>query len=508
MIGEKSRLGIGIIVSAAFLGVIHDLLFQGSALGLNVPVAILADIVVLAFLLRWGGVELGRDFRWEIAAALIPAIGILLRDSPVLVALDLLAIGAILATCILRLGEVRLIAAGIADYLRGGLAVLADILIGAPRVAFREIAWKELAEDSWSKRLVSLGTGLLIGLPIILLLGGLLLSADPVFERLLGGLIEIDVQALSRHFGSSLLFAWVITGVFVGIIKPLPSLAEPGERTFYIGVVECLVVLVAVDLLFAAFVIVQLRYLFGGALMVGLSYAEYARHGFFELVSVTAIELPLLLAMDWAMGSGERRGRGAARLLSGLQILLLLVIVISALYRMSMYQAAYGQTELRFYTSAFMWWMGFLLLWFGVTVLRGRRRFFASGAVLSAFAVVVALNVLNPDAMIVAVNCERARDAGKRDVRYFDGDVDVNYLFSLSADAVPELVRQLPTLPVEDRDRLRSRLPMEWHGTDGVWGWNLSRDAARDAVASIRPEPREAVPMPQMIDEPEVLPGK
>ena len=61
--------------------------------------------------------------------------------------------------------------------------------------------------------------------------------------------------------------------------------------------------LVVVDLLFLAFVLVQFRYLFGGAELVrgltGMSYADYARRGFFELVAVAALSLPLLLLADW-----------------------------------------------------------------------------------------------------------------------------------------------------------------------------------------------------------------
>jgi hypothetical protein len=63
-----------------------------------------------------------------------------------------------------------------------------------------------------------------------------------------------------------------------------------------IGGTEIVVALVALDLLFAAFVAVQARYLFGGGALVQarehLTYAQYARHGFFELVAVSALVVP------------------------------------------------------------------------------------------------------------------------------------------------------------------------------------------------------------------------
>jgi hypothetical protein len=55
-------------------------------------------------------------------------------------------------------------------------------------------------------------------------------------------------------------------------------------------------VLGLLDLLFLTFVVIQVRYLFGGAGRVaataGLTHTEYARRGFFELVTVTALALP------------------------------------------------------------------------------------------------------------------------------------------------------------------------------------------------------------------------
>ena len=63
----------------------------------------------------------------------------------------------------------------------------------------------------------------------------------------------------------------------------------------------------------------------------------------------------------------------------------------SALERMRLYQRAYGLTELRLYSTAFMLWLAAVCCWFLVTVLRGRRSGFAIGAVVTALATVVAL---------------------------------------------------------------------------------------------------------------------
>ena len=68
--------------------------------------------------------------------------------------------------------------------------------------------------------------------------------------------------------------------------------------------------LALVDALFAAFVAVQFRYLFGGEAMVGaasLTRAEYARRGFFELATVVALVVPMLLVAEWIIDKRDAR---------------------------------------------------------------------------------------------------------------------------------------------------------------------------------------------------------
>src|SRR5919206_568124 len=122
-----------------------------------------------------------------------------------------------------------------------------------------------------------------------------------------------------------------------------------------IGIVEIGIVLALVDLLFLAFVVVQFRYLFGGRALVEarthLTYAEYARHGFFELVVVAALVLPLLLLADWALRRERRRDHRIFAVLAATLVVLLLAVVASAFERLRLYQQVYGLTELRVYAT-------------------------------------------------------------------------------------------------------------------------------------------------------------
>jgi uncharacterized membrane protein YvlD (DUF360 family) len=118
-------------------------------------------------------------------------------------------------------------------------------------------------------------------------------------------------------------------------------------------------------------------------------------------------------------------------------VALLFVVVASALYRMRLYTGEFGLTELRFYTTAFMFWISAVLLWFVPTVLRGRRDRFAFGALVTGFAAILIINAINPDALIARTNIARLEE-GKR--------FDAYYLTTISADAAPVLSDALPEI--------------------------------------------------------------
>jgi hypothetical protein len=142
---------------------------------------------------------------------------------------------------------------------------------------------------------------------------------------------------------------------------------------------------------------------------------------------------------------------------------------------MRLYTQEFGLTELRLYTTAFMFWIFAVLVWFLLTVLRGYRARFAFGALVTGFIVIVFLNALNPDALIVRTNVARM-EAGE--------EFDASYLASLSADAVPPLLDALPAMNENDRRAVEGELRHRWaSSTEEDWRtYNLSRARARYLV--------------------------
>jgi hypothetical protein len=408
------------------------------------------------------------------------------HDSSLLVAANLLAIAAAVSMGALRRTRARLGSAAISDYCGGLIAAGCSALAGAIPLLMTDIRWGEVNRRGQSPKLAAAARGLAIGAPLLLLFGGLFVAADAVFKQLVSAAIPtVDASVVGR-IAIVLVVAWLAGGLLRDLLaareerRLVPADAfEPFKVSARLGAVELNVALAILDLLFLVFVVVQFRYLFGGQGLVvataGLTYAEYARHGFFELVAVAALTLPLLLFGDWLLRD-EGRGRRAFRWLAAALLALVGVVMASALQRLRLYVEQYGLTELRLYAAGAIVWLAAVCCWFAVTVLRGWRHLFAVGALASGFAATVALNVLSPDALIARTNVTRPA-------------VDVGYLAGLSDDAVPTVLARLHELAPEQRAFLARTLLDRSRVRAGDWrSWNLSRARAERALRDHRAE--------------------
>jgi hypothetical protein len=247
---------------------------------------------------------------------------------------------------------------------------------------------------------------------------------------------------------------------------------------FSLGTVEIGVIFGLMDLLFVSFVIVQIPYLFGGMDLVqntpDFKLAEYARRGFGELVTVAALVLPILLISHWLVRKESPLTEKLFRVLAGIQIVLLFVIMASAVQRLVILTGplGYGMTTIRLYPMIFMTWLAIVFVWFALSVLRGYRQYFAWVALWSAFVVLGATHFLNPDEFIVRTNI-KLMEQGR--------EFDASYNASLSDDAIPAVLEELPSMTVNDRCMAISRISrrLSRAGTEmDLRSWNVSRARA------------------------------
>src|SRR5207248_2350952 len=250
---------------------------------------------------------------------------------------------------------------------------------------------------------------------------------------------------LSIDAGQLILDAvFVVLGALgvAGLLRLAAS--EPLERVngplWRLGATEALVVLAVLDAIFAAFAVAQVLAATGGAAdtlrSAGVTYSDYARSGFFQLLWVSGITLAVLFLFSRISKFSDRRGALAFMVLAQCAIALTLMIDVVAFRRLSLYEEAYGFTMLRLYSHVFAVWVAvvFLLLAADLFGVWRNRRWFAGAAGASALAVLIALNLANPEALVVSLNLDHARIAHK---------VDSDYLAGLSSDATPALASAL-----------------------------------------------------------------
>lgn len=476
----------GVVLGPALLlGAAGDLMFfEADGLGLNASLWIVGTVLGWVLLRRRSGAVPAGAERTLLLAVLAIAAGIVWRANPMLIVLNgvaLLTVAVLLPFAArpelgVRLGSVTPGQAlrGFGWLVRTGAAGLAPCALDATR--------QRSSAEPPRIPLAALLRGGLLAVPVLLIFGALLGQADPAFGSFLRRVFRVDLDRMLQHALLILLFAWLAAGLLVRAIAQVngPAASAAAPAGFGLGPVELVMLLGGVDLLFLGFVVFQLPYFFGDQAFVlrwsGGTLADYARRGFFELVVLSAMVLPLLLAVHARLSRERASVLHLYRWLAGGQVALLLVIIASAMHRMALYQGRFGLTQDRFFASSFIAGLAVTSGWFALTMLRpdgvarGGPARFMSGT-LAAWAVWLALlHVVNPDRIIVETNLRRA-EAGRQ--------LDAKHLGSLSADALPAIAAAWDRLSPLDRTELWSALTRRKDLTDGDWrSWNLARAGA------------------------------
>lgn len=297
-------------------------------------------------------------------------------------------------------------------------------------------ALDESQKTRGGKKFWAVVRGLLIALPIVAVLALLLTAADPVFGDWLKKILDLEKlpEYLFRAF-YIVAIGGLLVGIYLHAILPnnMEERPDPNKAWMkpFLGWTETAVILAAVDLLFMAFVFIQMRYLFGGTANInetGFTYADYARRGFGELVAVAVLSLGLYLVLHTV---SKRESKGSQVGFSALTILLMvnvLVILASSMSRLLLYEDAYGFSQLRTYTHVFIYWLAALIVVTVFLELFRRRGSFALALLVMTIGFGATLAVMNVNGFTASKNIARAVSGE---------DLDVPYLVSLSSDAVP-----------------------------------------------------------------------
>lgn len=284
------------------------------------------------------------------------------------------------------------------------------------------------SDEQMNRRHMAL-LGIIITIPVVIFLGNLLMSADAVFSNMMScfsfsWMPDIDLPGIGLCF---------LFGLFASYCGMRYLLGSRGERAAAVQkkypAVIAQIVTSAVLVLYIWFCLVQVIYLFGGfgTLPDGMTYAQYARSGFFQLLFVCILNLFLVLAVRrWS-----ESGNYLKKVLLGI-CLCSYVMTASSAYRMILYVQAYHLTVLRVVVLTALAVIAILLAGVIANIYDDRFR------ILPFFTAVITVvytmfSFSNAEGFVVRYDLEHMTEENA------DGILD--YLSRLSLDSMPEAIR-------------------------------------------------------------------
>jgi hypothetical protein len=402
------------------------------------------------------------------------------RDAPILFRLNLLTIIALLVVLSTRPTHRQLYTGTLNSLLANATHGAGQSLCSPVLLFVRDIDWTlaRLPLGSTHRRILR---ALILAFPFLVVFICLFSAADAVFQHGITTIVNLPSD-LFMHSHEHILFSLLFFIMATMALRPItlrenfkPYHTTPPD-TCVPGKIELSVVMGSILVLFLAFILVQFRYLFGGHNTVhsisGLTYATYARRGFFALLAVVALVHLILMIGAWLVQHAHSGTQALFRWLSLGLILLTSLVFASAIFRLSIYIKTYGLTQLRFYAVAILVWLGLVLLLSLIKCLFPGWSFFTGAYLYSLLGILLLINLLNPDAYIARINLDRFLAQNKLDRSYMEG---------LSTDAIPVIMRYQGQLGQEDLNSLLTQIMANRSTHKADWRcWNYSRAKARE----------------------------
>ncbi|WP_454191529.1 DUF4153 domain-containing protein [Paenibacillus sp. Marseille-Q7038] len=507
------------LFAACILAILHQYLFYGHMPGISVPIFV---FIFYVFMFLFAGDRLVPYTKFN---ALLSLVIVMLSFSYVLFDqyffhfLNLLVLPILIAIHLtIWMGyQTR-------DWFQKG--IIYDTLLHVIPRNFRHFptafscvtsSVSEKMAEGTRKTVLKIFIGVAISAPLLVLVITLLSSADGLFEAFLGSIPNWLNQITYSEGFFRLTWVFIFTllffGYVTGFVKPesqkeqiMNSFSKKDDpddteedfissanvrvhsqnehnsqrldierRTLLLDPIIAATVLVLINIVYMIFISLQFSYLFGaweGALPEGITYADYARKGFAELMLVALLNFTILMTVLLHTAESSPIVRRINHFMTYLLVLCSLIILYSAYSRLHMYEEAYGFTHIRFLVHVFMLFLAVLMIIAGLWIHNKRIPLAKCYIILGLIAYVI-VNYAGMDSYIATKNIERY---------HLTGSLDEQFLTSLSVDAVPTLIEFSEKYP-QMNDHLKG-LYEELKGRERAWpSFNIAEYRAQQAIS-------------------------
>ena len=441
---------------------IEIICITGQVLGLNVIIFMIPLLSYLLFYLKENHLILHKKGILLIIPILVLSISFLIYDN----SLKYLNIIGIPLLTIVMIYEIINPITNLEDLFQKGIYALFksfDYLISHIKNTVEIIKEFLPKKNTKLKRLKSY----LIVIPIFLVVLILLSSADLIFASIFKDIIKfldyLSFEEIVRrviHF--TLIFLFL--GAFLLYLKKEKGNVPSTSTGIKVEDFTIKLLLTLLNGTYIVFNCIQIFSLGFHKLPANITYAEYARTGFFQLMIISMINIGIILISKKSKSSKYIKGMNL------LMVLLTFLIMLSSFYRMYLYEQVYGYTLLRIGVYLALVTEAILLIPTIFYILKKDFKVFKYYLMIPIIIYTI-LNLVSIDKIITNRNIALYRQKNK---------IDIEYLQNENADNIEELLKFYETLEEKEmKESLRRYLKLYQTDSDNIFEYNISKEKAK-----------------------------
>ena len=308
---------------------------------------------------------------------------------------------------------------------------------------------KEEKESKSLEKVKKLGKALLITVPIILVVLALLMSADQVFEGIfdaiflnLGEIFSIDgIVKIIFRLAIIVITFLLCAGFIINLVKDNTMFTKENEGTNELNIkfenLTINMILIVLNIIYLIFSFIQITNLFMHKSNDPIfDYSSYARQGFFQLMFVSFINFVILIIANINKTHKTKGEKIYNKIMSLLIVIFTIIIILSAIFRMNLYQETYGYTYLRILVDFVLITEAIISIPIIIYLLGKKIDILKNSIVIVSFMYVL-LNFMNIDNFIAEKNIDKYLNNPK------NSDFDIDYLCDLGTDATKAMTNLL-----------------------------------------------------------------
>ena len=480
-----------IFICGIILSLLQSILFWEKEPGISVMLFVISVLVGLIYLMyKDKKVENKKAFLLAIPITLLSATyfiyhNTLFQTMNVLIIVMLTIIMCIYATR-LHVKIQELLTKAI-ELLAGTFESIRDVIDSLKH----KFTKKEDIENEKSEKRKQILKSFIYAIPVVFIVFLLLMSADSIFANIFENIFgEFKNIFMAENFVMFCLriciiviFFFIFSGFLVNLLKKDTMFNSENEEKMveiHIEKMTLNMILTILNIFYFMFSIIQFTSLFSNIHTNDFDYATYARQGFFQLMLISLINIVMIVLAKVNKGNISNYTKG----MSMLTLLFTIVILLSAFFRMNLYEKAYGYTYLRLFVYYILATEFILILPIGLWIL-DKKIDIVKWTIGIVTIMYVILNFSNIESTIAKRNVDR----------YFENqeenEIDLEYLFHhTGTDAIGQMKRLLNAKDETVVKRVKEYLLQEkeeLQDTKNSWQeTNLSEIKAKEELINIQ----------------------